>query len=208
MSDFSGKFAPQGPEDGIKLVAENPLGWIVSRHEDMPFATVLPFRARIDQNGHIFSLQGHFARANPHLAALRSSPRALILILGPNAYVSPSWMADRTQAPTWNYTSLWFETELHFFEDREALRALLSEQVGAMEEGRQNAWQISDMGPRFDRLASGIVGFDARVISAHGRFKLGQDEREDVYPDIVRGLKSEGSEAVLEWMAHFNRAKT
>ncbi len=207
MNDFSGKFAPQGPEDSVKLLAENPLGWIVCVHQDIPFATVLPFRAHTDQEGNICSLRGHFARANPQVAALRSCPRAQILILGPNAYVSPSWMTDRTQAPTWNYASLWFETELHFSEDHETLRNLLEDQVSAMEKGRRQGWQIKDMGPRFERLASAIVGFDAQVIKIHGRFKLGQDEREDVYPDIVQGLKDEGAEAVLRWMARFNRMR-
>ena len=208
MSDFSSRFAPQEPEDGVRLLAASPLGWIVSEHQDQPFATVLPFKAHTDQDGNICSLRGHFALANPQLAALRASPRALILILGPNAYVSPSWMADRTQAPTWNYASMWFETELHFFEDGEKLRKLLEDQVGAMEEGRRQAWQIRDMGPRYERLATAIVGFEAQVIKSHGRFKLGQDERKDVYPDIVQGLKGEGADALLAWMARFNPNRT
>jgi transcriptional regulator len=204
MSEFTSRFAPQGPGDGISLLAASPLGWIVSYHRDQPFATVLPFKAHTDEDGNICSLRGHFARANPQLAALHATPRALILILGPNAYVSPSWMADRTQAPTWNYASMWFETELHFFEDRQRLRELLEDQVGAMEAGRDQAWQIPDMGSRYERLATAIVGFDAQVIKPHSRFKLGQDEREDVYPDIVRGLKGEGADALLAWMARFN----
>lgn len=204
MADFSKKFAPQTPEDVAQLVVESPLGWIASQHAEQAFASVLPFRAELGADGQIVALRGHFARANPQLAALRTDPRALILILGPHSYISPSWMGDRSQAPTWNYASAWFAVELSFFEDLKSLRALLDELVTAMEEGRPNSWATADMGARFDRLAAGIVGFDARVVGAGARFKLGQDERRDVYGDIVKGLKDQGARALLSWMTSFN----
>lgn len=204
MSDFSQKFAARSAEDAATLVLENALGWIVSQSGQMPLATVLPFRIGQSEDGQILSLRGHFARANPHLAGLRRDPRAVVLVLGPNAYVSPSWMDDRTQAPTWNYAAASFAVELRFFEDRESLEDLLDDLIGAMEAGRPKAWGAAEMGARFERLLTGIVGFEAMVVGENTRFKLGQDERDDVYADIVRGLRDEGETAVLRWMTRFN----
>jgi transcriptional regulator len=50
---------------------------------------------------------------------------------------------------------------------------------------------MSDMGERADRLARGIIGFHARIISHNAAFKLGQDERDDVLADILNGLSQE-----------------
>ena len=205
MADFARKFDPKSPDDVARLMDENPLAWIVSRGAGGPAATVLPVRAVTGEEGRIVALRGHFARANPQLAGLRADPRALILTLGPHGYISPSWMADRAQAPTWNYASAWFDTELTFFEEPAKLEALLRDLVGVMEDGRDDAWSIDAMGARYEMLSRGIVGFEARVVQSTPRFKLGQDERDDVYADITAGLAAEGRDALLAWMERFNR---
>ena len=48
------------------------------------------------------------------------------------------------------------------------------------------------MGERYDRILRGIVPFRATVRAARPAFKLGQDERDDVYTDILAGLEADG----------------
>jgi transcriptional regulator len=60
------------------------------------------------------------------------------------------------------------------------------------------------MGDRYRRIVSGIIGFHARIVSRSVRFKLGQDERDEVYAEMTAGLAREGREELLAWMARSN----
>jgi len=61
------------------------------------------------------------------------------------------------------------------------------------------------MGLRYQSLAQRVIGFRANVRAIRAKFKLGQDERDDVFRDIVAGLgQSSDQDALLEWMKLFN----
>ncbi|SDF56706.1 MULTISPECIES: alpha/beta hydrolase fold domain-containing protein [unclassified Duganella] len=194
------KFLPRGPADLIDLVRGQPLAWIVSG--DLQ-ATVLPVQLECDAAGKPLRLLGHFGRNNPQWSALARSPRAKVLLLGPHGYISPSWYADRSQAPTWNYAYAQFEVEVEIRDTPQDADALLRRLAGEMEAGRPAAWAIEDMGERYARLSHGIVGFHARIVSVGSRFKLGQDERDDVFADILRGLQLTQGDALADWMRRF-----
>ncbi len=200
MDPVPPKYAASAPAVAA-LVRAQPFGWIVSGAGPDARATPLPLRSRLAPGGQVEALVGHFARRNPQVEALRQDPRALILMLGAHGYVSPSWMADRAQAPTWNYASAQFQVEIAFMDDGAALRAVLDDLIGAMEKDRPNPWSAAEMGERYASLSRGIIAFEARVLEARGVFKLGQDERDDVYVDILGGL--EGSE-LADWMCVTN----
>ena len=184
----------------------HPLAWVVSVATGEPRATLLPMLP-VEVDGRLERLMGHFARSNPQVQLLQAQPRALILFLGVHGYISPSWMADRTQAPTWNYASAQFDTDIEFFEDPAAIEAHLRDLVTTMEAGRPNRWTIEDMGARYRSLARRVIGFTARIRATRAKFKLGQDERDDVFSDIVRGLESQGASELLAWMLAFNQQR-
>lgn len=181
-------FRPRGPADVTALVSAHPLAWIVSRDGGGLRATTLPVLAEAGADGAVTALVGHFARSNTHVEALRADPRCLVLVLGPHAYISPSWVRDRTWAPTWNFAHAQFEADLFFFEGADEIAAHLRELTGAMERERPGAWTPDEMGARFERLARGVIGFRARVVSSESRFKLGQDERPEILADILAAL--------------------
>jgi len=148
---------------------------------------------------------GHFARSNDHVAFLKRIPRAAMLVLGPHGYISPSWMNDRTQAPTWNYASAQFLVEVEFFEDPQQIEAHLHDLVAAMEAGRPRRWSVEEMGRRYQSLSQRVIGFRANVRAIRAKFKLGQDERDDVFRDIIADLEqSSEQDELLEWMQQFN----
>ena len=97
-----------------------------------------------------------------------------------------------------------FAVEVEFIEDEAALRLVLDDLVGAMEALRPDAWSAAEMGERYARLSRGIVAFHARVVDQRGVFKLGQDERDDVYADIVTGLAGQGADELIAWMRALN----
>ena len=187
-----------------RLVNDHPLAWLVSGGPGAPQATPLPLRPVLGVGGEITHLLGHYARGNPQVEALRRDGRALALFLGPQAYVSPSWLDDRTQAPTWNYAAAEFVIEVAFVEpggEGELLRDL----VDAMEAGREQAWSQDELGERYALLAPRIVGFRARVVEARPRFKLGQTEPERFFVQIRAGLERTGQHDLSAWMADFGR---
>ncbi|MDB6041602.1 MAG: FMN-binding negative transcriptional regulator [Gammaproteobacteria bacterium] len=197
------KFAARSPGDIARLVRSHPLAWIISLGTGEPCATLLPMRP-VEVDGRVEGLAGHFARSNPQLQVLKTQPRVLIFFLGVHGYVSPSWMADRTQAPTWNYASAQFDADIELFEEPARIETHLRDLVTTQEAGRPGGWMIDEMGPRYHSLSRGVIGFLARVRATRARFKLGQDERDDVFSDIVRGLERQGSTELVDWMREFN----
>ena len=200
------KYAARTDADVLKLVTENPFAWVVSAQDGS--ATPLPLRPLVDGEGTLTGLIGHFARSNPQLDVLRLNPRATMLFMGPHGYVSPTWMADKTQAPSWNYASAAFDCRLEFIDTVEELRDLMDDVIGAMEAGRAAAWRLQDMGERYGSLSRGVVGFRAVIEARRPVFKLGQDERDDVFADILAGLRSEGQHALADWMSDFGAGRT
>lgn len=186
-------------QDVADLIAANPLAWIVTHGASGFRATPAPLLADLDADGALVTLTGHLARSNPQVADLEADGRALLLFMGPHGYVSPSWMADRTQAPTWNYAVLRIAARVRF--GAASVEEALERLSDAMEEGRPNAWSPAEMGERYGRLGRGVVAFRADVEHLDGRFKLGQDERDDVYADIMSGL---GQGDLADWMTRFN----
>lgn len=197
-------FTPRSDQDIHSLIRQQPFAWVISGMKDDVRATPLPIRPLFDSDGKLRQLLGHFARSNSQLETLRRDPRAMILFLGPNGYVSPSWMADRTQAPTWNYASAQFLVEMELVDDPAGVEFLLRDLVAAMEKDRPAAWSIEDMGERYKSLSRGVVGFRARILEVRAKFKLGQDERDDVFADIMAGLKATGAVDLRDWMAAFD----
>src|SRR5262245_23487319 len=198
------RFAPPDDAAVVKLILEHPLAWVISNAEDDFCASLLPLRPATDPAGRVTALIGHCARSNRHFEWLKREPRALILFLGPHGYISPSWMRDRTQAPTWNYANAQFLVDVEFTEDPATLKNVLDDLVSVMETDQARPWSPAEMGARYEQLARRIVAFTAHVRARRARFKLGQDERDDVFADISAALAGRNQTELLQWMQQSN----
>lgn len=198
------RFAARGPQDLADLARGHPLAWICSHGAAGQLSTPLPLVPRFAPDGRLEAVEGHFARSNPQVDALRADGDAWILWMGVQGYVSPSWMADRTQAPTWNYASAQLRVTVRLVDDADAIVRHLRELTDRQEAGRPRAWTIDDMGVRLALLAQRVIAFRAEVIECQERYKLGQDERDDVYADILAGLDAQPDGALPAWMRRFN----
>lgn len=195
-------YAPADPGDVARLIAAAPMAWLVSAEPF--FATPLPVLAATGPDGAVTRLDGHFSRRNPHVAILRERPLVRFLFMGPNGYISPSWMADRTQAPSWNYASVQISARVRLIDDAAGVGASLGALIAANEAGRDAAWSAAEMGPRLAGLSRGVVAFEADVEAIRPMFKLSQDDRDDVYADILRGLDGEGADDLASWVRRSN----
>lgn len=196
---MSSRFSPRNDAQVTQLITHWPLAWIVS--PDQPtLATPLPLRPEQIEGNHIVTLIGHYARVNPQVAHLQQSPQATLLFMGPNAYVSPSWFTDRTQAPTWNYAAVSYAARIEFLDNHDDLDRIVRDLVEAMEHPLPNRWRIEEMHARYEQLLLRIIPFRAHILATKAKFKLGQDERNDVYPEIIRGLAQGNNAALIDLM--------
>jgi transcriptional regulator len=205
VSARDARYAPASEAEVARLVRSHPLAWVVTRAGGDFCATALPLRPEgHDDTQPIAAFLGHFAASNPHADLARREPRALLLFLGVNGYVSPSWMQDRTQAPTWNYASVQYLVDIAPLEAPAQRDGVLADVVAAQEAGRRNAWHAGEMGTRYELLAKRVLAFRAVVVERRAKFKLGQDERDDVYADITLALRRDGEPELLDWMERAN----
>jgi transcriptional regulator len=211
MSVRVDRFAPRSDADLLRLLQQQPLAWVVSGSvaDDTFRSSLLPILAATDADGRVVRLEGHFARSNDQYKLLMQDPKAVMLVLGTNGYISPSWMQDKTQAPTWNYASAQFFVDVEFFEQPDAIEAHLRELVDTMEKqaprsAETSAWKVDDMGARYGSLAQRVIGFRAKIRHVRAKFKLGQDERNDVFAEIMIGLNQAGRSELHSWMSEFN----
>ncbi|MDR7191969.1 FMN-binding negative transcriptional regulator [Luteimonas terrae] len=202
------RYAPRHDGDVLRLLDAQPFAWLVSPGGDDAAFTPLPLRTEIDAEGRLVALRGHVARRNPHVARLRRDPIAYALVIGPHAYVSPSWLDDRTQAPSWNYAAAAFTLHVDCSEDAADIAEELDAMVNSMEAGRPNAWALPEMGERYARLAQGVTALRGRIIETRATFKLGQDEAPHDFAQLIAGLVSGGEHALVDWMRAFDADRT
>ncbi|VFR31934.1 Transcriptional regulator [plant metagenome] len=201
---YDHQYAARGQHDLVALIEGNPLAWLVSGAGEALLHSPVPLRCGYADDGCLSHLLGHLALRNPHVARLREDPEAAAFFLGPQAYVSPSWLDDRTQAPTWNYCAAGFRLRVELHDDPASIRDELAALVAQTEAGRPKAWQLAEMGERYERLAAHVVAFRAEIIAVQATFKLGQDERPVDYAQIVQGLEAEREDSLVAWMRRFN----
>jgi predicted FMN-binding regulatory protein PaiB len=152
--------------------------------------------------------QGGLALPDSSAAGLQDDGRATALFSGPHGYISPSRFRDRTQAPTWNVTTLKMRLRIRIDDRPECADAVLARLVEHMERGRPHAWAIADMATRYERLRRGIVGFYGEVLTGDAKFKLGQNERIDVLVDQMAGLEENGRADLASWVREHNARRT
>ena len=125
---------------------------------------------------------GHVSRANDQWKAAPGS-EAVASFVGPSFYVSPNAYATKalTQkvVPTWNYIAVEARGPIEFFDDRERLLQLVTTLTNRHESTRTNPWSVDDAPASYvDAQLRGIVGFELRIDSIVGAWKLNLNKSE------------------------------
>ena len=163
-----------------------------------PTATHLPLLVR-DEGEHGL-LEGHFAKANTHWAAL-AGRETLVVFPGPHSYVSPSLYVEPLSVPTWNYIAIHAIGTLEPLHDDASKSRLVEDLVAAHEPAYLEQWRAMPQGYRRTMLA-GIVGFRIPIARIEGKFKLSQNRAETERRN-VREAHAHGSDDQRElarWM--------
>jgi transcriptional regulator len=143
----------------------------------------------------------HVSRRNA-LAAHLDGARALVVVQGPHAYVSPDWYEVQDQVPTWNYVAVEIEGIVRAVDDTLLLGDLA--QLAAEQECRlapKPAWTVNRLSPGLgQKMAAGIAGFAMDILAWRGTAKLGQNKPEAVRLSAADGLAATGAVEIAQLM--------
>ena len=180
-----------------ELLAEHGAGDLVTATAEGLRVTMLPFvhDPAVGPHG---ALLGHVARNNDHW---RHAPvgEALVILRGPDAYVSPGWYPSKAAhgrvVPTWNYVTAHVYGELVVHDDVEWLDGLVRRLTEKHEAGRPRPWSPDDAPPAFvaGQLRA-IVGVELRISRVEAKAKLSQNRPAADIDGVVRGSLAEGNE--------------
>lgn len=164
-----------------QLVSTGPDGY--------PAATLLPVVWRDDV------VVAHLARANDHWQRLDGAP-VLLVVTGPDAYVSPGWYAAKAEhgrvVPTWNYSVVQLRGRARVHQDPAWLRRAVDDLTDAHEGHRPQPWGTDDAPAAFvEGQLRGIVGVEVRVEQVEAKAKLSQNRSEADRDGVVTGLLAE-----------------
>ncbi len=157
------------------LIEANPFVTVITTGDDgAPIASQLPVLYRRD--GHDVLIEGHWARANPQVA--HNGKPALLIVHGPDAYVSAGWYPDKAEqarVPTWNYSTAHLHGVLEGF-DKEADLIDLVERTSTQFEARAGGdWRFDAKNPAERVQVRGISGFRLQPTRIQIKDKLSQN---------------------------------
>jgi transcriptional regulator len=152
------------------------------------------------------ALLGHLARSNDQW---RHEPlaEALVIVRGPDAYVSPSWYPSKAEhgrvVPTWNYVQAHVYGRLLVHDDPAWLEAHVRRLTARHEAGRPRPWGVDDAPASYvaGQLRA-IVGVEVRITRIEAKAKLSQNRSAADVAGVVAGLRAAGHPAAAAAVEH------
>jgi transcriptional regulator len=186
-------FAP--PDDGAvaQLLTRHGAADLVTATDVGLLATLLPFHYE-PESGERGALLGHLARNNDQWRHAAHGP-ALVIVRGPDAYVSPSWYASTKEhgrvVPTWNYITAHVYGELVVHDDVAWLEALVRRLTQRHEVDVVPPWSVDDApAPFIAGQLRAIVGVEVRISRIEAKWKLGQNRTAADANGVITALES------------------
>jgi transcriptional regulator len=189
-------FAEHDPAALHGLIAEHPLGTLVTLGADGLTANHLPFLLAADAGAH-GTLLTHVARGNRVWHDFSAEHEALVIFQGPSAYISPNWYPTKAethrQVPTYNYATVHAHGPLVIHDDERWLRGFLGRLTKRMEASQPQPWKMGDAPQDYLRqMLGGIVGIEIPLTSIVGKWKVSQNRLPSDRAGAIAGLHTTG----------------
>jgi transcriptional regulator len=198
-------FAAPDDESVRDLLRHHGAADLVTSTADGLVATLLPFvYAEPATGGDQGRLLGHVARNNDQWRR-PALGEALVIVRGPDAYVSPSWYATKREhgrvVPTWNYVTAHVHGRLVVHDDPAWVEALVRRLTAKHEGRRDEPWSVDDAPAGFvaGQLRA-IVGLEIEITRVEAKWKLSQNRSADDVAGTVAGLE-QGSDPAAHQVA-------
>jgi transcriptional regulator len=157
----------------LAFARQRRFGVLTISAEAGPLAAHIPFILSEDGS----EATAHLVRSNPIWRALREPCPALLVVSGPDAYISPDWYRVAHQVPTWNYVAVHLRGQLRRL-PQEDLRQHLDD-LSALNEGAlpKPPWTNDKMPTDLlDRMMRTIAPVALRIEAVDGTWKLNQNK--------------------------------
>ena len=184
-----------------ELLTHHGAGELVTFSADVGLsATLLPFVYEPAKDG-FGSLHGHLARNNEQWRH-EAVGEALVLLRGPDRYITPTWYAAKREhgrvVPTWNYETAHVFGQLVVRDDREYVRHVVELLTQKHEAGRDPAWAVTDAPLDFiEAQLRAIVGVELVITRIEAKAKLSQNRSAADVQGVRQGLVADGQVAMV-----------
>lgn len=194
--------------DAIRaLVRENPWATIVSF---VPGNGLVAshYPILLDEDAAEIVLLSHVGRPDERLHEL-GAHEVVVIIYGPQGYVSPSWYDTSPAVPTWNFATAHLHGIPEILSDEENLQ-VLERLVDRFESPLPEPFLMNRTLENADyaaRIVHGTVGFRMRVTRFEAKEKMSQDKPAEVIDRVIDALGRPGpyrNPALADRMAAVN----
>jgi transcriptional regulator len=183
-------FRQESESHALDFARERGFGVMTAAGPDGVLAAHIPFvmEERL--------LAAHLVRSNPLTRHLRDGEKpALLIVSGPDAYISPDWYGELDRVPTWNYVAVHLRGTLRLIEE-ERLRTHL-DRLSANFEGRllpKKLWKTDKMTPDLlAKMMRQIVPAEFTIEHVDSTFKFGQNRGVGQMLGAAAGLEAGGT---------------
>jgi transcriptional regulator len=146
-------------------------------------------------------LLGHVARNNRQWKTPVTGD-AMVIVRGPDAYISPSWYATKREhgrvVPTWNYITAHLHGALVVHDDPAWCERNVRALVERHEAAREHPWSVDDAPPPYIAgQMKAIVGVEVLVTRIEAKTKLSQNRSSEDVEGAISGLEDVGDGSSL-----------
>jgi transcriptional regulator len=184
-------------DDVAELLANIGAADLITATADGLLATMLPLiheapGSSRDAGAH-GRLMGHLARNNRQWKEAAVGD-AMVIVRGPDAYISPAWYAAKREhgrvVPTWNYVTAHVHGRLVIHDDRAWVETNVRALTARHEATRQEPWSVDDAPlPYIEGQLRAIVGIEVVINRVEAKFKLSQNRSVEDVDGAIAGLE-------------------
>jgi transcriptional regulator len=185
-------FRVEDPDELRAVMRNARLGTVITVAGGAPLVSHVPVMFVEDgsPNG---TLLCHVSRANAQWRHVTEDTEALVIFMGPDAYVSPNFYPSKNEhgkvVPTWNYVAVHAYGSAEFFEDADRLLDLVTQLTERHERPRAEPWAVTDAPAGFIRAQlRGIVGLRLPITRLEGKRKMSQNRSATDRAGVAAGL--------------------
>ena len=159
-----------------------------------PISTLMPC-IWLDDDSKYGKLIMHISRGNSQWKSIKSNQKALAIVHGVQAYVSPNNYATKAETgkvvPTWNYTSVHISGRIELTEDEAQLLKIVELLTDLHESNEKRPWKVSDAPSDFIKSQlRAIVGITMFIDSVEAKAKLNQNRSEADRLGVIKTLSA------------------
>lgn len=166
--------------------------FITVDNEGQPLSTLMPV-LWIEDGSEYGQLIMHISRGNQQWKSIKPNQKALAIVHGVQAYITPNSYASKSEngkvVPTWNYTSVHISGTVTLTEDETDLLKMVELLTDRHEKAESKPWSVSDAPD--DYIASqlrAIIGITMTINKVEAKAKLNQNRPDSDRAGVIKKL--------------------